>query len=57
MVIETDFTTYDCIATEECAFDIKTEDTTTRRCNHFLRAFLVIIALPHVFNVTHSKKI
>ena len=57
MVIGTGFTTYDCIANEECAFDIKIEDTTTCRCNHFIRAFLVITALPYVFNVTCSKKI
>ena len=57
MVIGTEFTTYDCIANEECAFDMKIEDTTTCRCNHFVRAFLVIIALPYVFNVTYSKKI
>ena len=57
MVIGTDFTTYNCIANEECAFDIKTEDTTTSRCNHFVQTFLVIIALPYVFNVTYSKKI
>ena len=56
MVIGTDFTTYDCIATEECAFVIKIEDTTTCRCNHFVQAFLVIIALPYVFNGTYSKK-
>ena len=56
MVIGTDFTTYDCIANEECAFDIKIEDTTCR-CNHFVRAFLVIIALLYVFNLTYSKKI
>ena len=40
-----------------CAFDIKIEDTTTCRCNHFVRAFLVIIALPYVFNVPYSNKI
>ena len=57
MVIGTDFTTYDCIANEECAFDIKIEDSTTCRCNHFVRAFLAITALPYVFNVTYSKKI
>ena len=65
MVIGTDFTTYDCIANEECSFDIKIEDTITcnhlitcnNRCNHFVRAFLVIIALTYVFNVTFSKKI
>ena len=57
MVIGTNFTAYNCIANEECAFDIKIEDTTTCRCNHFVRAFLLIIALPYVFNVTHSKKI
>ena len=57
MVIGTDFTTYDCIANDERAFDIKIEDTTTYRCNHFVRVFLLIIALPYVFNVTYSKKI
>ena len=57
VVIGTDFTIYDCIANEECAFDIKIEDATTCRCNHFVRAFLVTIALPYVFNVTYSKKI
>ena len=57
MVIGTNFTIYDCIANEECAFDIKMEDITTYRCNHFVRAFLVITALPYVFNVTYSKKI
>ena len=49
MVIGTDFAIYDCIANEECAFDIKTEDTTTCQCNHFVRVFLVIIALPLPF--------
>ena len=57
MVIETDFTTYDRIDNDECAFDIKIEDPTTCQCNHFVRAFLVIIGLPYVFNVTYSKKI
>ena len=57
MVIGTDFTTYNCIANEECAFDIKIEDTTTCRCNYFVRVFLLIIALPYVFNVTYSKEI
>ena len=57
MVIGTDFTTYDCIANEECAFDIKIEDSTTCQCNHFVLALLVIIALPYVLNVTYSKKI
>ena len=57
VVTGTDFMTYNCIATEECAFVIKIEDTTTCRCNHFVRAFLVIIALPYVFNVSYSKKI
>ena len=57
VVIGTDFTIYDCIANEEYAFDIKIGDTTTCRCNHFVRAFLVIIALPYVFNVSYSKKI
>ena len=36
---------------------MKIEDTTTCRCNHFVRAFLVIIALPYVCNLTYSKKI
>ena len=54
VAIGTDFTTYDSSAS---VFDIKIEDTTTCRCNHFLRAFLVITALPYVFNVTYSKKI
>ena len=57
LVIGTDFTTYNCIANEEWAFDIKIENTTTSRCNHFVQTFLVIIALPYVFNVTYSKKI
>ena len=57
VVSGTEFTTYDCIANEEYAFDIKIEDTTTCWCNPFVRAFLVIIALPHVFNVTYSEKI
>ena len=52
MVIGTDFTAYDCISNEERAFDIKIEYTTTCRCIHFVRAFLVIKALPYVFNVT-----
>ena len=57
VVIGTDYTTYDCIANEECAFYIKIEDTTTCPCDNFVRAFQVIIALPYVFNVTYSKKI
>ena len=57
MVIGTNFTTYDCIANEECAFDIKIEGTTTCRCNHFVRAFVVIIDSPYAFNVNYSKKI
>ena len=57
MVVGTDFTTYDCIANEECASDIKIEDTTICRCNDFVRAFLVVIALHYVCNVTYSKKI
>ena len=55
VVLRTDFTTYDCIANEECAFDIKIEDTTICRCNDFAQGFLVIIALHCVFNVTYSK--
>ena len=55
VVVRTDFTTYDCITNEECAFDIKTEDTTICRCNNFVQGFPVIIALHCVFNVTYSK--
>ena len=57
MVVGTDFTTYDCIANEECAFDVKIKDTTICRCNDFVLAFLVIIALHYACNVTSSKKI
>ena len=57
VVVANDFTTYDCIANEECAFDIKSEDTNICRCNDFVQAFLVIIALHYVFNVTYSKQI
>ena len=57
VVIRTDYTTYDCIANEECAFYIKIKDNTTCRCNNFVRAFQVIIALTYVFNVIYSKKI
>ena len=55
VVVGTDFSTYDFIANEECAFDIKIEDTTKCRCNDFVRPFLAIIALRYVFNVTYSK--
>ena len=57
LVVGTDFTTYDCIANEECAYDIKIESTIICRCNDLVRAFVVIIALHYVFNVTYSKKI
>ena len=46
MVVGNDFTTYDIIANEECAFEMKIEDATTCRWNDFVREFLVIIALP-----------
>ena len=55
MVVGTDFTTYDCIANEECEFDIKIEDAGTCLCNNFARECLVLIALPYVFNLTYSK--
>ena len=57
MVVGTDFTTYDYIANEECAFDNKLEDTTICRCNDFVQAFLVKTALHYVFSVTYSKLI
>ena len=56
LVVGTDFATYNCIANEECASDIKIEDTATCWCNELVQAFLVIIALPCVFNIAYSKK-
>ena len=61
MVIGTDFTNYDFIANDECAFDIEIEDFTTCRCNHLIQTFLVITAsiykLNIQLNITYSKKV